>query len=333
MPSYISVSGYGWSGSSACIDILKEFEGFGVFNGEFRIAKDPYGLIDLEESLVHNWDFVRHDVAIKDFLNYCKVLGRDTGLFSRSGKDFSNKLDVDFMSKSKTYVYKITDMVYLGDTSVHRYNIPAYKNFFMKIRSKIGESNAEFMYLARPDKSNFIKETRNYINSLFGDYIDSNKINTLVLDQAVPPTNISNSAQFFEKIKVIIIDRDPRDIYSNLVRNKVLIGADLSNSDSADKYSRWHKILRSNLQGEGSNKECYKDVLRLNFEDLVCNYEQSVSKIIDFIGVGIVHKNKYNYFNPESIRSKSNVGLWKEYKNQYVMDRIGDELAEYCYNY
>jgi len=49
--------------------------------------------------------------------------------------------------------------------------------------------------------------------------------------------------------------------------------------------------------------------------------------------VGIVHKNKYNYFNPESIRSKSNVGLWKEYKNQYVMDRIGDELAEYCYNY
>ena len=331
MPSYISVSGYGWSGSSACIDILKEFEGFGVFNGEFRIAKDPYGLIDLEESLVHNWDFVRHDVAIKDFLNYCKVLGRDTGLFSRSGKDFSNKLDVDFMSKSKAYVDKITDMVYLGDTSVHRYNIPAYKNFFMKIRSKIGESNAEFMYLARPDKSNFIKETRNYINSLFGDYIDSNKINTLVLDQAVPPTNISNSAQFFEKIKVIIIDRDPRDIYSSLVKNNTLLGPDLNSKDSAEKYIKWHKVLRNNSQSKIASKENPSNVLKLNFEDLVCNYDKSVEKIANFLGENIVHKYKNRYFDSNSKRSKSNVGLWKNHTNQLVMEKISKELKDYCY--
>ena len=70
MLHFVSVGGYGWTGSSACIDILKEFEGFGDLNGEFRIIKDPYGISDLEHSLVDSWDFVRHDIAIQDFLNY-----------------------------------------------------------------------------------------------------------------------------------------------------------------------------------------------------------------------------------------------------------------------
>jgi len=62
--NYICVIGYGRSGSSACIDLLKEFQNLHVMDGEFRIAKDPHGLLDLENSLVHNWDFMRNDVAI-----------------------------------------------------------------------------------------------------------------------------------------------------------------------------------------------------------------------------------------------------------------------------
>ena len=104
MLNFVSVSGYGWTGSSACIDILKEFEGFGALQGEFRIAKDPYGLTNLEESLVHNWDSIRNDIAIKDFLNYCEMLSMDTGLFSKPGKGLANKLNIDFMSESKHYI-------------------------------------------------------------------------------------------------------------------------------------------------------------------------------------------------------------------------------------
>ncbi len=333
MLNFVSISGYGWTGSSACIDILKEFKGFGALEGEFRIAKDPYGLIDLEESLVHNWDFIRNDVAIKDFLNYCEVLSRSTGLFSRSGKDLSNKLNIDFMSESKSYIDKLTDIMYFGDTSVHRYDIPAYKNFVMKIRSKFGQGNANLMYLSRPNKFDFIKETRGYINNLFSSYMDLKKINTLVLDQAIPPTNIVGTSQYFENIKIIIIDRDPRDIYVNLVRNNVLIGADLKNNDSSDKYIKWHNVLRNNLQNKITNEETFKNVLRLNFEDLVYNYEQSIDKIIGFLGEDVVHKNKLIYFDPKSVRAKNNVGLWKKYKDQSVIDKIYKELKFYCYNH
>ncbi len=64
---FICVSGYGKSGSGACIDLLKEFEYIGGIDNEFRMAKDPGGLLDLENSLVSNWEFVRHNVAIDDF--------------------------------------------------------------------------------------------------------------------------------------------------------------------------------------------------------------------------------------------------------------------------
>ena len=171
------MSGYGWTGSGACIDLLKEFKGFGVLKGEFRIVKDPYGIKDLEASLVHNWDFIRHDVAIRDFLNYCEVLSRETGLFKKSGKDLSNKLGVDFMLESRLYINALTDFRYFGDTFVHRYNIPAFQNFFLKLRSKMGKKNAISMYFSRPSKDVFLKETQKYINNLFCAF---NNIDTIV---------------------------------------------------------------------------------------------------------------------------------------------------------
>jgi len=327
MFNFVSVSGYGWSGSSACIDLLREFDGFGAIPGEFRIAKDPYGLLDLENSLVHNWDFIRHDVAIRDFLNLCHMLSRETGLYSRAGKGFSSKLDVDFIGESELYIDRLLEMMYMGNTSVHRYNIPSYKNFFMKIKNKTGKSNAVPMYLARPSKSDFILETRSYIKRLFNNYAKSRELKTIVLDQAVPTGNIANTTNYFESIKVIIIARDPRDIYSSLVRNNTLIGADFNNNDSAEKYIAWHNVLRKKSQEKDS-----KAVLRLNFEDLVCKYDQSVEKIVNFLDGSLNHKNKYKYFDPNSERSRSNVGLWKKHTDQLVMGKIAEELKDYCYS-
>jgi hypothetical protein len=328
--NYVCVSGYGWTGSGACIDILREFKGFGALQGEFRIAKDPYGIRDLEESLVHNWDFIRHDVAIRDFLSFCEVLSRKTGLFSKAGKNFSNKLHIDFMLESEAYIDRLTDMNYLGDTSVHRYYIPAYKNFLMKLRNKFGKNNAKFMYFSRPSKECFLKETRSYIDSLFSNYIGLEKINTLILDQAVSPTNIAGTSKYFENIKIIIIDRDPRDIYANMIKRNKLFGSDPLNIDSASKYIQWHNRLRT-ISERDKNIDIDKYVLRLSFEDLVLKYDTSVEKIIKFLDIDTQHNNKGMYFSPKY--SSKNVGLWRNYNDQSVMDKIGEELINYCYDY
>jgi len=168
---YVSVSGYGWTGSGACIDLLKEFSEFDVLHGEFRIAKDPYGLVDLESSLVNNWDFIRHDIAIRDFLQYCEFLSRETGLFKKQGGGFSGKLDINFILESKAYIDRLTDMTYIGNTFVHRYNISFYRNFIYKVRNKFKKNNGKIMYFSRPTASFFLKETSGYINNLFTNYV------------------------------------------------------------------------------------------------------------------------------------------------------------------
>ena len=296
---YISVSGYGWTGSGACIDLLKEFEGFDALQGEFRIAKDPCGLIDLENSLVHNWDFIRHDVAIRDFLKYCNVLSRPTSLYRKSGKDFSNKLNVDFMMESRTYIDRLTNINYIGDTFVHRYNVPAYKNLFMKLRSKFGLSNAKNMYFSGPAYSDFIQETREYIDNLFNQYARNNTIDTVILDQAIPPTNILNTSKYFKDIKTIIIDRDPRDIYTNMIKRDKLLGPELKNKNSVSAYIEWHKQLRRVAVSDSNSLHVDEYVLRLNFEDLVLNYNDSILKIKDFLGGNMQHNQKNRYFNQQ----------------------------------
>ena len=333
-PKYVSVSGYGYSGSGACVDLLKEFEGFGALQGEFRIAKDPHGLCELEELLVHNWDVIRHDIDIKDFLAYCDILSRGTGIFNKVGKDFSNKLDIDFMLESKKYIDSLAYMTYLGDTAVHRYNIPAYKNFIMKLRTKFSKyrnNNAKQMFFARPVESDFIKETRNYINNLFYKYMELEKIDTLVIDQAISPTNITDTSRYFEHVKVIIIDRDPRDIYANMVKRNHLFGPELLNRESYEKYIQWYEQSRRLSEKDRNNSDIDEYVLRLSFEDLVFKFDDSVEKISNFLGGNMRHIDKGKYFSTEY--SAKNVGLWKHYHDQSIMDKIGKELKSYCYDY
>ena len=141
---FICVSGYGKSGSGAYIDLLKEFEYIDGPDKEFRIAKDPYGLADLEFSLINNWDFVRHNTAINDFIGYCEMLSRDEGIFKKTGKNFSALLDIDFIRETEIYIDSIVDFQYYGETMLHSYNTTAMQSFVRKIRSKFNLGNKNF---------------------------------------------------------------------------------------------------------------------------------------------------------------------------------------------
>jgi len=41
---FIAVSGYGWSGSSAVVDLFRELENVKCVDTEFRLIRDPYGV-------------------------------------------------------------------------------------------------------------------------------------------------------------------------------------------------------------------------------------------------------------------------------------------------
>ena len=149
----------------------------------------------------------------------------------------------------------------------------------------------------------------------------------VVLDQGVPAQYPEYAFEYTNNARVIIIDRDPRDVYVDLVNCKELIGAELAKEDNVDMFIDWYKSLHFRKNNIILNKE---DVLFLNFEDIIFNYDQSVKNVEDYLGIkSCEHINKKNFFDPQL--SKKNIGIRRIYKNQNVMKRIKAVLGEYCY--
>ena len=78
--TFVIVSGFCSSGSSAVIDLLKEFKGFYEPNAEIRFLRDPYGISDLEKALVNQWDLINSTAAISDFLDIMRKSARPKGV-------------------------------------------------------------------------------------------------------------------------------------------------------------------------------------------------------------------------------------------------------------
>ena len=323
---FICVSGYGRSGSSACIDLLKEFEYIDGPDREFRIAKDPFGLLDLELSVVDNWEFIRHNTAINDFLEYCSMLSREDGTFKKAGKGFSELLYVDFMKESVEYIDRINDFMYSGDTMLNRYRLNALQSFKQRLRSKFGLGNATQMYFSRPSKDKFLMETQLYLRRLFENYAANKNVHKVVLDQTISPTNIKKTLKYFDDAKLIIIDRDPRDIYATMINNKMFLGV---SDNSVHKYIAWHHFVRQSTLQDTDKILMQDKILRLNFEDLFLHYDKTIEHIKEFLDIDFYHKDKGSKFNPES--ASDHVGIWKNVLNQKTVFQIEKELNEYCY--
>ena len=74
-----------------------------------------------------------------------------------------------------------------------------------------------------------------------------------------------------------------------------------------------------------------KDVLKIQFEDLILHYDETVKIICDFLGEEkFIHVDMKKHLIPEN--SKKNIGLWKNFENKKIIKKIHDELREYCWD-
>ena len=73
------------------------------------------------------------------------------------------------------------------------------------------------------------------------------------------------------------------------------------------------------------------NTLKINFEDLVLNYNDTLKKIEDYLGLqDVEHINKLKHFNPKkSINNLQIFNRKKEYKIEASI--IEEELKEYLY--
>ena len=301
--------GFTCSGSSAINNLLREYDNFCELtpNNECRFLQDPDGIADLEYNLFDNRHRLNSEYAIKRYIKYTEDydIRNFRQIFGKSWDKYNKK----FINSIINFSYKgywhadLRDLNLLEKTKY--YSCRGFRIIISKIFKIPRENNKNYfphkkMFLPINDRKCFINNVKKFTDALFESLNKENK-EFGVVDQLVPPKNIRKYLKYVNNLYVIVVDRDPRDIY---------IEAVLKNDRAFPKnVQQFCQIYRDNRLGKIENSP---NILYLKFEDIVINYEYTIKKINRFLKISDRHHIKEgNYFMIES--SKKNIGLWKSH--------------------
>jgi hypothetical protein len=122
-----------------------------------------------------------------------------------------------------------------------------------------------------------------------------------------------------EKPKAIVVDRDPRDIY---LLSKYVLRYESKRCVPTDTTEQFITFFKS----QRKQKNNADNVLHLNFEDIVYEYESTKEKIMRFLDLK-EHSAPLKFFNPEI--SINNTQLFNIFKDDLSL--INKELKDYFY--
>lgn len=328
----ITCAGYYRTGSSAVSDFFSEFDSvksLGSF--EFRFIQDPDGISDLEYNICDNPHRHNTSYAIKRFIKYSKFLNGN--VYSKRYSEFFGN---NYWKYTQEYIDTITELI--CQTWWHRDQLDRGELFyfidrlyskivslFQKERTNVSLLKNENNYFTSINSNAFYNATRVYINHLLS-HVNPEGKNFIMVDQLVPPTNISRYLNYFEDIGVVVVDRDPRDLYT---LEKTIYRWGIMPYKSVDEFCDWYYITRK----QATNQPEDSRVLKLQFEDLIYNYEEIRQKLINFTGVSISASDRpKTCFIPEKSIIKTKVFV-KHPELQKDISVIEKRLANYIYNF
>ena len=327
----ITCAGFYRTGSSAISDFFSEFDNCkSLGDVEFRFVQDPDGISDLEYNLVENPHRHNSSNSIKRFIKISKF--NNGGPFS---KRYSRYFGKNYKTLTEKYVQNISSLICRAWWHVDQINkgravylfdriVSKVSSLFSKYRENLSPScHNELAYYSNVSEEEFLKYTKEYTDDLFSCV--SKGSDFLLADQLVPPTNIDRYLRYFKDIKVIVVDRDPRDLF--YIENKFYRWGIIPHRNVVE-FCKWFRITREQALKTKSSKALY-----LRFEDFVFNYEKTSKIIMDFVGISCEqHVRPLSFFDPE--KSKRSIGLYKNdnrFKSQ--IEYIEKELKEYCYGF
>lgn len=329
----ITCASYYGTGSSAITDYVSEFDGvYSMTTEEFRFLQDPDGIDDLEFHLVENHN--RHNAghAIKrykrlvDFYNGNLLGGKYAPFFHGKWKEISYR-----------YIQDLTDFTFKGWWMYDLYDRGKIYYFRKKIINKLlhmtvwrnspertlNTMKSELTYCSAPTLDRFVLLTKDYIEELLLEA--SSGAETVLVDQIVPPTNISRYTRYFDDIKVVVVDRDPRDLY---LLEKLVWKDGVIPHEDVETFVKWFKYTREHRKTEVFDPET---TLFVRFEDLIYDYENETARLNNFLGLSEEnHVRPQQGFNPA--KSRANTRKWLECPElSKDIDYIERRLPEYIY--
>tara|TARA_Y100000816_G_scaffold157265_2_gene112224 strand:- start:118 stop:1104 length:987 start_codon:yes stop_codon:yes gene_type:complete len=285
----VLVNGTFRSGSGAINDYLSSRTDFDnpFGDNEFRIISDPTGLNNLYNLCYVNKGLLNSGYGFEIFLNYINNLQKHRVYLEKGVK---GKLYNDNLKKlTKQFVKRITKISY--------YAIPHYKRVNFDIKNKIKYSlglrfkrknhEMKFTNIIMPKNHNiFIEESKIYIEKII-KYAGLSKVRSrnIVLNNPIDVLNPLDSTKYFKNPKIIIVTRDPRDIFSSMK---------MGNAGAAPNYNAkifvdWFKYHfgSKNFAKILTNKK----ILHIKFENFLNNFDSENSRLCKFIGV----KKKFRF--------------------------------------
>ena len=312
----VSVQGWGHSGSSAVVDMLREYDtvlpvgGVDLINSLAKI--DDYtievdflrlagGMLEIERYLDGN-NFFQNDAVLQRFM----LMARSTPFFYAS--DETRNILFEF--------FKRISISFGGVMSRSHYNT---------YLQQADERNPQIFFLRKMSLKEYRELCRTCINSLFATLNRTNKKKILVLDQFFGDGNYEDFKRNYDycpNLKTIFVWRDPRDVFEEAK----WVGAEWLPTKDAESFIEWFRVITSD------QKICdTEDFISVRFEDLCLHYEETKSRIEKYLGLTPKqHVAPKTAFDPGiSIRS---VRLWQKYTElNKEYEKIAKALPDYLY--
>lgn len=318
----IDVTGFGWSGSGAVHDLLREYDDLEFaayhYDWEFTLLWEVDGIYDLENKLCQkHCRYADSNMAIKRFLELTNAQNK-TASFS-----YNTQFKGNYKSIIERYVDDLVQVYFYGHSS-RDILFPDKKEFFLNTYNRVVNrlfgnkyvtrifgkdfsrilvcQNKHKIYLSyNPER--FLERTHQLMEDLFS-YVRKDNDLPLVTDQLFPPDCPNLFFKYInEPIKSIIVRRDPRDTYL-LAKQAYHSNMPIPVQKVEDFILFYKKTI------EETRIDTNNNVLNVRFEDLIYNYEETKHKIEVFLGIK-QHVRIKQKFNPST--SINNTQLFNLY--------------------
>lgn len=322
------------SGSSAVTDLLAEFKDCknDFRDQEYIFLSCPNGLFDLEDKLLYGNNAIRSDEAIRSFLKIMKDLyDKKFWWVARYDKTAGKQ----FYAYCEQFIEEITQYHYDGFWYMNEYpNAKMIRRLIMRKPFKIllgrfhtfsrittyeGQMRIAFM---KPQE--FYAAANRFIYNVI--HMITNNQGNVILDQLLLPFNLYRIDHYFQDDTfVVVVERDPRDVYilnTYSWRKKQL---EVPFPTDVHMFCKYYRDMRESEIKKESSK-----VLRVKFEDLIYQYENTVEKIRNHMKFeSSDHIHKKTRFNPEISIANTQLFHGKKYAEEISV--IESELSEYLY--
>ena len=340
-PTIIGTSSFAASGGSALTNILEEFDDFLSIGGgaTFECKFFTDNILALELALKSGYAY-GVDKAIKTFLFNAKKTASDPVYQNSFGNNFyqcaveyvdsiadwylgavHKEYDYTFLSQDESKIFKSANKLYQYLYGNRRYQ--AYEPYYWE------PSFIPFGKVYYGDFCNdFYEKTQAYIEKVFSPLYNESQKYILVDSLYTATSTTPNEVRYYKHSKALIANRDPRDLY---VINKEIYGEWYMPTWNVDAWITYYKHRRSCINPQ---KEQNKDtILHIQFEELIYEYEDSLSKIMQFLHLkALNHTKKGQIFIPE--KSRTNTQVFRKYPRYFKdIEKIEKELPEFCYPY